>query len=84
VRRFNIDAHSDRAAGDRAMWAIIVLLTHRWWLLYSAAANPLYRNSGGAVGGHPLKHRIILGFGLVVIYRRPTLNIRGVGAGYAG
>ncbi|CAH0999942.1 putative peptidoglycan glycosyltransferase FtsW [Neolewinella maritima] len=55
--------------GDRVMWAIIVLLALISMVaVYSAVANLAYRNSGGAVNGYILKHGIILGFGLVVIY----------------
>ncbi len=55
--------------GDRVLWAIIVLLSLISMVaVYSAVANLAYRNSGGAVGGYLLKHGLILGFGLVVIY----------------
>lgn len=55
--------------GDRVIWAIIVLLSLISMVaVYSAVANLAYRNSGGAVGGYLIKHGVILGFGLVVIY----------------
>ncbi len=55
--------------GDRVLWAIIVLLSLiSMMAVYSAVANLAYRNSGGAVSGYLLKHGLILGFGLVVIY----------------
>ncbi len=55
--------------GDRVLWAIIILLSLISMVaVYSAVANLAYRNSGGAVNGYILKHGIILGFGLIVIY----------------
>ena len=55
--------------GDRVLWAIIVILSLISMVaVYSAVANLAYRNSGGAVSGYILKHGLILGFGLVVIY----------------
>ena len=55
--------------GDRVLWAIIVLLSIVSMLaVYSAVANLAYRNSDGAVGGYLIKHGVILGFGLVIIY----------------
>ncbi|WP_420460713.1 FtsW/RodA/SpoVE family cell cycle protein [Neolewinella sp.] len=55
--------------GDRVLWAIIILLSLISMVaVYSAVANLAYRNAGGAVNGYLIKHGIILGFGLVVIY----------------
>ena len=55
--------------GDRVLWAIIILLSLiSMMAVYSAVANLAYRNAGGAVNGYLIKHGIILGFGLVVIY----------------
>ncbi len=55
--------------GDRVLWAIIILLSLISMVaVYSAVANLAYRNAGGAVNGYIIKHGIILGFGLVVIY----------------
>ena len=55
--------------GDRVLWAVIILLSLiSMMAVYSAVANLAYRNAGGAVNGYLIKHGIILGFGLVVIY----------------
>ncbi|MBB4078336.1 cell division protein FtsW [Lewinella aquimaris] len=55
--------------GDRVLWAIIFILSLVSMVaVYSAVANLAYRNSGGAVSGYIIKHGVILGFGLVVIY----------------
>ena len=55
--------------GDRVLWAIIILLSLVSMVaVYSAVANLAYRNADGAVNGYLIKHGIILGFGLVVIY----------------
>ena len=55
--------------GDRVLWAIIILLSLiSMMAVYSAVANLAYRSAGGAVNGYLIKHGIILGFGLVVIY----------------
>ena len=55
--------------GDRVLWAVIILLSLISMVaVYSAVANLAYRNAGGAVNGYLIKHGIILGFGLVVIY----------------
>lgn len=55
--------------GDRVIWALIVILALISLVsVYSAVANLAYRNSGGAVSGYLVKHAVILGFGLVVIY----------------
>ncbi|MCP9235562.1 FtsW/RodA/SpoVE family cell cycle protein [Lewinella sp. JB7] len=55
--------------GDRVLWAIIFVLSLVSMVaVYSAVANLAYRNSGGAVSGYIIKHGVILGFGLVVVY----------------
>ncbi len=55
--------------GDRVIWAIIVLLSIISMMsVFSSTANLAYLERGGAVGFYLLKHGLILGVGMVVIY----------------
>ena len=55
--------------GDRVIWAIIVLLAIISMLsVFSSASTLAYTERGGEVSYYLLKHGVILGFGLVIIY----------------
>jgi cell division protein FtsW len=55
--------------GDRVIWAIVVLLAIISMVsVFSAASTLAYEKRGGEISYYIIKHGIILGFGMVVIY----------------
>lgn len=55
--------------GDRVIWAIVVLLAIVSMVsVFSSASTLAYDERGGEISYYLIKHGIILGFGLVVIY----------------
>lgn len=55
--------------GDRVIWAIVVLLAIISMVsVFSSAATMAYSERGGDISYYLIKHGVILGFGLVVIY----------------
>lgn len=55
--------------GDRVIWAIVVLLAIISMIsVFSSASTLAYDERGGAVSYYLIKHGMILGFGLVIIY----------------
>ena len=55
--------------GDRVIWAIVVLLAIISMVsVFSSAATLAYSERAGEVSYYLIKHGVILGFGLVVIY----------------
>ena len=55
--------------GDRVIWAIVVLLAIVSMLsVFSSASTLAYTERGGEVSYYLIKHGVILGFGLVIIY----------------
>jgi cell division protein FtsW len=55
--------------GDRVIWAIVVLLAIISMVsVFSSASTLAYEERGGEVSYYLIKHGVILGFGMVVIY----------------
>jgi len=55
--------------GDRVIWAIVVLLSIISMVsVFSSASTLAYSERGGEISYYLIKHGIILGFGLVIIY----------------
>lgn len=55
--------------GDRVIWAIVVLLAIISMVsVFSSASSLAYEERGGAISYYIIKHGIILGFGMVIIY----------------
>lgn len=55
--------------GDRVIWAIVVLLAIISMVsVFSSASTLAYDERGGEVSFYLIKHGVILGFGMVVIY----------------
>jgi cell division protein FtsW len=55
--------------GDRVIWAIVVLLSIVSMVsVFSSASSLAYDERGGEISYYLIKHGIILGFGLVIIY----------------
>jgi len=55
--------------GDRVIWAIVVLLSIVSMVaVFSSASTLAYDERGGEISYYLIKHGVILGFGLVIIY----------------
>ncbi len=55
--------------GDRVIWAIVVLLAIISMVaVFSSASTLAYEERAGEVSYYLIKHGVILGFGMVVIY----------------
>ena len=68
--------------GDKAMWALVVLLAIFSFLpVYSASSNLVYVVGNGSVVGHIIKHIVIVVVGMTImfgIHRMPFRYFKGL------